>query len=1525
MIPNVSRRRSSGKGGTCASLAVGSIVETSAYGFPAPRSVGCISSWSAVVTGAPHRSAPLLLVVATLLSAAPSLCGRERQVLVGHTPKAIAQLRPVDRLAATNELRLAIGLPLRNREALTNCLEQLYEPKSPQYHHYLTVEQFTEAYGPTKGDYQAVVEFVKANGLTVTATHPNRMMVSVSGSVADIETALHVTMRVYPHPTENRAFFAADGEPSLDLEVQVLHISGLDNYCTPRSMIQHAVPCEQAPNDLSLNGTGPGGLYWGGDFRRAYGVSSSLTGTGQIVGLVEFESYAARDITNYEEQVSIPYVPLEDVHVDFPPSPLPGGGPIVIGETALDIEMAISMAPGLSRVLVYEALLDSPMATRDHLLNRMATDNRASQLSCSWGFDISVIAQQVLLEYAAQGQSFFQASGDWGAYPKAVMQPTDNPNVTVVGGTILNTAYNRTWESEAVWEGSGGGISTLYPVPSWQHGVDMSTNRGSVTMRNLPDVAMVATDVYLIANGNREYWVGGTSIAAPLWAGFTALINQRAAEMGKPPVGFLNPALYAIGKGTNYGSSFHDITMGAITSPDQSVRFPAVPGYDLCTGWGSPNGTNLINAILSLVPETLLLTPPAGFVASGAAGGPFSVSSRTYSLTNTGTAALNWSLMNTSAWLTVSPMSGTLPPGAPPTTVTVSLNSKATNFLLGTYTATLTLSNLNDGSRQNREFRLFVGNGGFERGDFTDWVLLGNSDVNFVDTIDWDQFIGRSSLPGADNALFTHTGVFGALLGQSNSIGSLSHSVPTVPGRPYRISFWLANPSIGVTNEFRALWNGEALFTQTNRARFAWTNLQYIVTAQGTNGLLEFQFQSEQFAAFGLDDISVEAVSRTIGVSGNLTFGDVVVGTIAQAAMTIDNRGEVPLTVSNVSYPNGFSGAWSGTIPPGGSQPVTVTFAPTAVGNYDGLLTVSSDSREGNNSLAVSGTGTPVGAIVLLDPDSLNTVYDGSPKTVSARTTPEGLALRFTYDGGSNPPVAAGTHLVAASIDDPQFTGSASGTLTVAPAPLTVTAESVSRAYGTDNPSFSTRFSGLVNGERTEVISGVPAFSTSATVASPVGTCLIVVGVGTLSASNYSFGPFVDGVLTIAPAALTVTAHNVSRAYGVANPVLDAAYSGIVNGDTAAVLSGAPAFSTPATIASSVGAYPIVPSVGTLSASNYSIGSLVPGILMVTPAALTVAANNVSRVYGMTNPIFTATYTGFANEDTPAVLRGTPFFSTSALVTSPVGDYPIVVQVGTLSASNYTLGAGADGILTVTPAALAVRANDASRTYGATNPAFSAIFAGFVNDEAAAIISGAPAFRTPAIITSPVGPYPIVPEIGTLSASNYSFGPFAEGTLTIVPAPLTVTANNASRAYGTTNPVFSGTLDGFVNNDTAEVISGAPTFKTPATVDSLVGTYPIVPETGTLTAANYSFEHFANGILTIRSNEIRLLNPTFMAGQFDLTVATDAGSKYILEYKTSLGKFEWQECQTLVGTGSVITLSDSHAEGPARFYRVRIE
>jgi len=576
------------------------------------------------------------------LMGAPRADASVWQTLHRHRASILSQLKPIGPLDKTQELNLAISLPLRNQAGLTQLLQQISDPTSPNYRHYLTPAQFTAQFGPTQSDYQAVIAFAKANGLTVTARHANRMIVDVKGTVPVVEKALHVTMLSYQHPTEKRKFFAPDADAMLNLSVQVLGISGLDNYELPQPRYKRraataaasqsgtttgmstaaSAPDSGSPTASPNVGTGTSGSYMGSDFRTAYVPGVALTGSGQTVGLLQFDGYTASDITYYETKANLPAVPLTNILLDgFSGAPTGKGGEV---EVSLDIEMSMSIAPGLAGIIVYEA---GPSGNWHDVLNRMANDNLAKQLSCSWfipGGVMDTTADQIFQQMAAQGQSFFTASGDYDAFTGLIPFPGDTPYATEVGGTMLTTATaGGAYSSEQVWNrnngiGTGGGISTQYAIPSWQQGISMTANLGSTTMRNVPDVALTAENVYVRADGSDQL-VGGTSCAAPLWAGFIALVNQQAMVNTGTTVGFINPAVYAIGQGSGYATDFHDTTTGNNFSSSSPSKFPGTTGYDLCTGWGTPNGAALINALAPTSIPVIINTSPLPSSSAGVA------------------------------------------------------------------------------------------------------------------------------------------------------------------------------------------------------------------------------------------------------------------------------------------------------------------------------------------------------------------------------------------------------------------------------------------------------------------------------------------------------------------------------------------------------------------------------------------------------------------------------------------------------------------------------------------------------------------------------------------------------------------------------------------------------------------------------------------------------------------------------------------------------------------------------------------
>jgi hypothetical protein len=513
----------------------------------------------------------------------------------------------------------------------------------------------------------------------------------------------------------------------------------------------------------------------------------------------------------------------------------------------------------------------------------------------------------------------------------------------------VTSGAGGTWQSEEGWPSSSGGASGTYRIPYWQQTVNMSSNLGSTVWRNVPDVALCAQGNLVTYDNGLTNALSGTSCAAPLWAAFIALVNQQAAQNGQPPVGFINPAIYALGQGGLYRSCFHDIVIGSNRNAGSTNKFFAKAGFDLCSGWGTPAGQPLIDALappdaLGVLPadglflattnnspeagevETLVLTntglasvnwslgpapswvqfsasngvvpagsatnlmvttspgatnlpvgayevdlalsnvtsgvthdlplflavsdplilsPATGMSVSGPVGGPFNVTSQMISLSNAAASSLQWTVNSGSAYLNVAPASGTLAPGQA-ASVTATLSPGVSNLLINAASGNVAFADLGSGFTQNWPFTLAVGNGGFETGDFSDWVFTGDTNVDGVQ--DAPLYLS-----------YVHSGTFGAFLGEPSILATLGQSLPTTAGQFYLISFWLDNPVGGNPNEFEATWNGNTLFVETNMPKFSWTNMEFVASASSNATTLEFFFQNKP-DAFGFDDVSVTAI-----------------------------------------------------------------------------------------------------------------------------------------------------------------------------------------------------------------------------------------------------------------------------------------------------------------------------------------------------------------------------------------------------------------------------------------------------------------------------------------------------------------------------------------------------------------------------------------------------------------------------------------------------------------------------------------
>ncbi len=633
----------------------------------------------------------LPLVAAAL---AISSVSTAQTVLTHHVRSVVSrgEATAAGRLPANQVMTLNLVLPLRDPAGLKSFLADLYNPARPEYRQFLTPTEFTARFGPTAEDYEKVVRFATSSGFEVVGGSRDGMDVQIKGPVSAVETAFHVNMRVYNHPTEGRTFYSPDREPVMDLSIPLWHISGLDNYSLPHPLVvkksDYAATHGIEPDAVvkhATTGSGPSASFLGSDMRAAYYGTGSLTGAGQNLGLWEYEGTDLADLTTYFKNVGqTNNVPVTLLSTDgTSTSCTEASGKCDDTEQTLDMTQAIGMAPGLASLVVYVGSTDTA------IISAMTTHSPLpTTIGCSWGWtpaDATTL-DPYFQKMAAQGQNFFAASGDSSTWSKSnEAWPADDANVVSVGGTDLVTASAAgPWSSETAWVDSGGGISPdSIAIPAWQKlsGVITSTNKGSTTLRNGPDVSANANFTFYVCADQttctaNDY--GGTSFAAPMWAGYIALVNQQLVADGKPTIGFLNPTIYAENVTSAYSADFHDITSGT------SGSYSATTGYDLVTGWGSPNA-GLLNALVgagTVLGFSLSASPAAVSVAVGSTGTSTITSSVTGGFDSA--VALTASGLPTGVTVGFSPASLT---GAGSSTLTFTV---ASTTAAGTYPVTVT-------------------------------------------------------------------------------------------------------------------------------------------------------------------------------------------------------------------------------------------------------------------------------------------------------------------------------------------------------------------------------------------------------------------------------------------------------------------------------------------------------------------------------------------------------------------------------------------------------------------------------------------------------------------------------------------------------------------------------------------------------------------------------------------------------------------------------------------------------------------
>lgn len=463
------------------------------------------------------------------------------------------------------------------------------DTSSPDYRRFLTAEEIGARFGLADPDLARVRAWAAEHGISVVATSPQRIAVSVGAPAGTIERLFAVTLRDFTD-VAGRTFRAPSGEPRVPaaLDGLVASIESLDSRPTER------------PAFSGLIAAGPPGGMTPSVIDRAYELdglrTQNLHGEGQTVAIVSLDTFDPADVGRFDQIAGTSGPAVEKVPVNGSVA-TPGDGQ---GEVNLDIDVIRALAPK-AQILDYEATNQGSAIAA--IIDRIVQDGRADIASISWGScelrRSATGMARMASSMAAAGITVYVASGDHGAYGCidqnrtdlriSVDSPAGDVNVVGVGGTYISMLADGTYIDEVAWEepltgwAPGGGVSAHYPRPAWQTGAGVANARSN-GIRQVPDVAAAAdpTSGFLTVSEGQSGAAGGTSAAAPFWAGFTILVRQLAERKGTGRLGALGPTLYAVAAAQPSGAVFHDVTRGGNLFDD------AGPGWDYATGLGTP-------------------------------------------------------------------------------------------------------------------------------------------------------------------------------------------------------------------------------------------------------------------------------------------------------------------------------------------------------------------------------------------------------------------------------------------------------------------------------------------------------------------------------------------------------------------------------------------------------------------------------------------------------------------------------------------------------------------------------------------------------------------------------------------------------------------------------------------------------------------------------------------------------------------------------------------------------------------------
>ena len=538
----------------------------------------------------------------------------------------IARSTILSAVDSAKEISVVLSLPLQDSKGAAEFVQHVSNPKDPLYRKYITPKEFAARYGADVTDYAALKEWAISNGLTIVHEAAARTFLTVRGTAAQFQTLFKTQLNAY-RSADGKEFYSASVKPTVPdaIAARVAGVIGLTNSVqyAPLAKVYKTLgedAMTPAIGTDTAGGTGPGGAYAPSDLRTAYRIPDFGNVVPQTVAVFEQGGFFRSDVDKYLDRMNLPNRPVTVVGVNGYNGSVDDFG--IELEAVLDIDMVIAINPNVNEVLVYEDGTDPFGVALIDALDQVASDNKAQTLSISYGLDEvqqgndQLAAENTaLIQLAAQGVTVLVSAGDDGAYGRTgtnfypaqleAPDPGSQPLVTCVGGTSLTTGPHEVYAVEAAWNrlgvgggATGGGVSSYWPIPTWQPPFFVSYNGGSQTYRNVPDVAAVGDPytgvaVYSKYNGG---WIqiGGTSVSAPIWAAYVSILNAGLEYLTDQQIGFFNPTLYNVAWLYSIldGSNGNAAVFG-------TPGYNAGPLYNNCAGNGSLWGGGFAYRVLT--------------------------------------------------------------------------------------------------------------------------------------------------------------------------------------------------------------------------------------------------------------------------------------------------------------------------------------------------------------------------------------------------------------------------------------------------------------------------------------------------------------------------------------------------------------------------------------------------------------------------------------------------------------------------------------------------------------------------------------------------------------------------------------------------------------------------------------------------------------------------------------------------------------------------------------------------------------